>query len=84
MIGFNAPIQSLSGRKIKNDIAITGEIDLCGKIMPIGGLESKIFGAKAAGAVKVLCPHDNKDCLNRIMKEHPNIIEKWKIESKNH
>ena len=44
--------------------------------MAIGGLESKIFGAKAAGAVKVLCPYDNQDCLNRIMKEHPNIFGK--------
>ena len=66
----------LSGRKIKNNIAITGEIDLCGKIMAIGGLESKIFGAKAAGAIKVLCPHDNQDSLNRIMKDHPNIFGK--------
>ena len=36
----------LSGKKIRNDIAITGEIDLSGKIMEIGGLESKIFEVK--------------------------------------
>jgi ATP-dependent Lon protease len=65
----------LSGKKIRNDIAITGEIDLSGKIMEIGGLESKIFGAKMAGCKKVLCPKDNLASLQRIIDEHPDIID---------
>ena len=64
----------MSKRKIKNDIAITGEIDLCGRIMEIGGLESKIFGAKAAGCKKVLCPKDNSKALQKILDEHPDIL----------
>ena len=64
----------MSKKKIRNDIAITGEIDLCGKIMEIGGLESKIFGAKAAGCKKVLCPKDNSKCLQKIIDEHPDIL----------
>ena len=65
----------LSGKKIRNDIAITGEIDLSGKIMEIGGLESKIFGAKMAGCKKVLCPKDNLPSLQRIIDEHPDIMD---------
>tara|TARA_Y100000389_G_C17467010_1_gene526575 strand:+ start:610 stop:3087 length:2478 start_codon:yes stop_codon:yes gene_type:complete len=64
----------LSGKKIRNDIAITGEIDLSGKILEIGGLESKIYGAKAAGCKKVLCPSQNEKALKKILKEHPEII----------
>lgn len=63
----------LTGKKIRNSIAITGEIDLSGKIMAIGGLESKIFGAKAAGCKRVICPKDNEDSLRKILKEHPDI-----------
>ena len=65
----------MSKKKIRNDIAITGEIDLSGKIMEIGGLESKIFGAKMAGCKKVLCPKDNLPSLQRIIDEHPDIMD---------
>ena len=66
----------MSGRKIRNDVAITGEIDLSGKIMAIGGLESKVFGAKTAGCKKVLCPADNWSALQLILEEHPGILSK--------
>lgn len=66
----------MSGKKIRNNVAITGEIDLSGKIMEIGGLESKIFGAKMAGCVKVLCPIDNSDSLQKIITDHPDIFTK--------
>lgn len=64
----------MSGRKIRNDIAITGEIDLSGKIMAIGGLESKIFGAKTAGCKTVLCPEDNWNSLQQVIEDHPDIL----------
>ena len=66
----------MSGKKIRNDIGLTGEIDLSGKILEIGGLESKIFGAKAAGCKKVLCPTDNLDSLQKIITDHPDIFTK--------
>ncbi len=66
----------MSGKKIRNDIGLTGEIDLSGKILEIGGLESKIFGAKAAGCKKVLCPIDNLDSLQKIITDHPDIFTK--------
>ena len=48
---------------------MTGEIDLNGKIHKIGGLESKLNGAKRAGVKKVYIPQDNDDDLKIILKK---------------
>lgn len=58
----------LSNIPVNNEIAMTGEIDLNGNILAIGGLESKMEGAKNAGVKLVLCPEDNKDDIERILK----------------
>ena len=49
----------LTGRLIKQNIAVTGEISIQGKIKPVGGIYEKIFGAKQAGFKYVLIPADN-------------------------
>ena len=54
---------------VKNDVAMTGEIDLEGKAHPIGGLYSKIQGAMNAGATTVLIPRANKKDLNTIFSK---------------
>lgn len=54
---------------IKNDIAMTGEIDLNGNIKKIGGLISKLSGAKKAGVKTVLIPFENFDDLELIRKK---------------
>ena len=54
---------------IKNTIGITGEIDLNGNVLPIGGLESKILGGKEAGVSRVLYPIKNNDDFVRISKK---------------
>jgi ATP-dependent Lon protease len=51
---------------IKNDIAITGEIDLNGNITMIGGLDKKLLGAKKAGVKSAIIPVDNKPDLKLI------------------
>jgi ATP-dependent Lon protease len=50
----------LNNKKIKNDVAITGEITLHGKITAIGGLSSKIIGAIHAGTQSILFPLENE------------------------
>ncbi|HWQ71268.1 MAG TPA: Lon family ATP-dependent protease [Desulfitobacteriaceae bacterium] len=50
---------SLKKQPIRQDVAVTGEISIQGKVKPVGGIYEKIFGAKQAGAVKVLIPLDN-------------------------
>ena len=72
----------LSEKAIKNTIGITGEIDLSGKVLEIGGLESKIFGAINAGCKKVLCPIGNQKDLDKIMEERGEEFKKYKIEVK--
>ena len=69
-----AIISLLCNIPIRNDIGITGEINLNGEMMPIGGLSSKIEGGKVAGIKKILCPTKNKQDLDKILTESPNII----------
>ena len=59
----------LTGRLVHNDICMTGEIDLRGMAGIIGGLESKLNGAKKAGCKLALIPMDNMDDMERMRRE---------------
>ena len=65
----------LTGRKIKNYIAITGEINLQGRVTAIGGLENKIEGAKKAGVKLILYPRDNEKDIILIRERNPTLID---------
>lgn len=56
----------LSGRKAKSDVAMTGEITLHGKVLPIGGLREKANAALRAGIKTVLVPFDNQKDLEEV------------------
>lgn len=64
-----AIISVLTQIPINNEIAMTGEINLNGKALEIGGLESKLYGAKRAGVKTVLIPRENEKDLNVIKLE---------------
>jgi ATP-dependent Lon protease len=66
----------LTNQKIKNNIAITGEITLEGKVTEIGGLDNKLEGAKKAGVKLVLFPNDNLKDFKKIKLENPLLIDK--------
>ena len=59
----------LSGRKVNNKVALTGEIDLCKSVTAIGGVDAKLNGAKRAGATKALIPHENLEDLEKLQRE---------------
>lgn len=57
---------AFSGRKVSNEVAMTGEITLRGRILPIGGLKEKALAANRAGIKKIIIPAENKKDLNDI------------------
>ncbi len=59
---------------VKNNVAMTGEINLKGEVTAIGGLEEKLEGAKSAGATIVLCPYENIDTFNDIIEKNKTLI----------
>lgn len=54
-----ALLSVVSGQPLRQDVAVTGELSLQGKIKPVGGIMEKIYGARQAGMKKVLVPKDN-------------------------
>ena len=54
---------------IKHNYGITGEIDLQGNVLPIGGLDSKSSGAKEAGIIHVLFPSKNNEDYRKIVSD---------------
>jgi len=67
-----ALISKLTGIPVRKDIAMTGEITLTGRVLPIGGLKEKSLAAKRAGIVNVIIPKDN----NKDLEEIPANIRK--------
>ncbi len=72
-------ISVLLEKKICNETGITGEIELTGKITKIGGLISKLQGAKIAGIKRVLVSNENDDDIEEIKSKYPEIIENLEI-----
>lgn len=61
---------SLTGRKVKKALAMTGEITLRGKVLPVGGIREKILAAKRAGIKEVILCNENKKDIDEIKKEY--------------
>jgi len=66
---FNSLVSSLTSNKVKKDVAMTGEITLRGRVLPIGGLKEKIYAAIRAGIKTVLIPEENKSEIVEFDKE---------------
>ncbi|HEX3246782.1 MAG TPA: S16 family serine protease, partial [Chloroflexota bacterium] len=60
---------ALSGRTVRDDVAMTGEITLRGKVLPIGGLKEKALGAHRAGLRRIIFPKRNEIELDEVPEQ---------------
>ncbi|HEE9846454.1 TPA: endopeptidase La [Clostridium perfringens] len=78
-----ALVSALTGKKVKHNVAMTGEITLTGKVLAIGGLKEKCLAARRVGINTVIVPKENeKDVIKlpKIVKDSLNIILADKID----
>src|SRR5689334_5393415 len=68
-----AMVSALTGIPVRKDVAMTGEITLRGRVLPIGGLKSKILAAHLAGARMVILPQKNEKDLREIRSEERRV-----------
>lgn len=73
---FLGMVSQFSGKPLKSDLAMTGEISLRGDVLPVGGIKEKVLAAHRFGIKKVLIPHDNTRDLDEIPKD---ILNELKI-----
>jgi ATP-dependent Lon protease len=72
---FTALVSLLTGIRVRHDVAMTGEISLRGRVLPIGGLKEKTLAAHRAGIKRVLVPERNKADLEEVPKEVRDELE---------
>jgi ATP-dependent Lon protease len=70
-----ALVSLLSGRKVRSDVAMTGEVALGGKVLPIGGVKQKVLAAHRAGITTVLLPEANGRDVDDIPEDVRNEVE---------
>ncbi len=76
-----ALVSALSGRPVRNDIAMTGEITLRGHVLPIGGVKEKVLGAVRAGITRIVLPRKNEPDLEDLPEEVRKAIEVFPVDS---
>ena len=64
-----AILSAVTGKKVRADVAMTGEITLRGRVLPIGGLKEKLLAAKSAGISTVIVPKENMPDIEEISSE---------------
>ena len=70
-----AMFSAITERKVRADVAMTGEITLRGRVLPIGGLKEKLLAAKSAGIKTVIVPQENLPDIEEISEEITNGLE---------
>jgi ATP-dependent Lon protease len=72
---FTALVSLLTGSRVRHDVAMTGELSLRGRVLPIGGLKEKTLAAHRAGIKRVIVPERNKADLEEVPREVRDELE---------
>jgi ATP-dependent Lon protease len=72
---FMALVSLMTGRPVRTDTAMTGEISLRGLVLPVGGIKEKIVAAAAAGVTRVMLPARNRRDYDDIPEEARGKLE---------
>jgi ATP-dependent Lon protease len=75
-----AIVSALSGRAARHDVAMTGEITLRGRVLPIGGVKEKVLGAVRSGISAIILPKDNEPDLEDLPKEVRDTLEVFLVQ----
>ena len=70
-----AMVSTLTGLPVRKDIAMTGEITLLGKVLPVGGIKEKVLAAYRAGCKKILLPAENERDIDEIPEKARENLE---------
>ena len=73
---MSALISALLKQPLRHDTAMTGEITLSGRVLPIGGLKEKVLAAHRAGMKRVIAPAENRHDLDEIPR---NVRRIWNL-----
>jgi ATP-dependent Lon protease len=65
----------LSGRLVRPDVAMTGEVSLTGRVLPIGGVKQKLLAAHRAGITRVLIPQRNEPDLAELPADVLSVLD---------
>jgi ATP-dependent Lon protease len=78
---YTALSSLLTGKPVRSDIAMTGEITLRGAVLPVGGIKEKILAARRAGITKVILPRKNENNLEEIPETIKNGMEFYLVDT---
>jgi len=78
---YTALSSLLTGKSVRSDIAMTGEITLRGAVLPVGGIKEKILAARRAGITKVILPRKNENNLEEIPESIKNGMEFYLVDT---
>jgi ATP-dependent Lon protease len=70
-----ALVSAMSGRPVRRDVAMTGEITLRGRVLPIGGVKEKVLGANRAGITTIILPKENEADIEDIPEDVRGTLE---------
>ena len=76
-----ALVSALANVETRRDVAMTGEITLRGKVLPIGGVKEKVLAAHRAGLKDIILPKDNEKDLADIPKNVTDVLNIYMVET---